>query len=95
MSETMRIRAIRVTTLPQDLAPGPGGTNLRMAPGDELDLDAARARANARYLNGRIRAGDLVDVTAKGDSAAPAPQPAASSPATAKGAEPPKFGGVS
>lgn len=57
-----RVPEGRIVTLPVDLCPGPGVTNMRVVAGGEIDLEVARCTTHTRFLNGRLRAGDLVEL---------------------------------
>lgn len=67
MNETRRFRvgANRVVTLPLAIKPGPGRKNLRFLGGEEFELEVAKCNAEQRYLAGRLRAGDLEELTGK------------------------------
>jgi len=51
-------------TLPQALQAGPGATHVRLAPGETVELDEAACAKESRFIAGRVRAGDLVEITA-------------------------------
>lgn len=57
-------RSPQYLTLPQGLLAGPGATNMRLLPGSIVTLDDAACSRNERFINGRLRAGDLVELDA-------------------------------
>jgi hypothetical protein len=65
MKTTRYFRAAQPLTLPQSLIAGPGATHLQIAPGDVVAFDGERCARELRFVNGRTRAGDLVEITAK------------------------------
>lgn len=60
----MKFKATTHLTLPKALQAGPGGTHVMLNPGDEVELDDKACAAESRFINGRKRAGDLVEVAA-------------------------------
>jgi hypothetical protein len=79
MPRTFRARPDRTLTLPRDLAPGPGASNLRLDPGAIVTVEDDRAQRYQRFLANRVAVGDLEEVdpmTVPAD--APAPKPVAS-----------------
>ena len=75
-------QSVQLLVLPQSVKAGPGATNLRLVPGSIIELDEETCTRNERFLNGRLRAGCLVEVDAAAASAAspspevlPAPDP--------------------
>lgn len=78
-----RVPEGRVIVLPQGLLAGPGATNLRLDPGKTVDLEDDRCQQFGRYINGRLRAGDLVE-----DASAPDPDHASAAPPPAATADP-------
>ncbi len=69
----------RHLTMPADLMVGPGVTTMRLVPGDVFDLDAEVCQAQQRFISGRLRAGDLVELEVKGDRAVVVREPVAPS----------------
>jgi hypothetical protein len=67
-----QVPAGRVVTLPVGLLPGPNATNVRLEPGAVVELELERIAGHDRYVNGRLRAGDLVELK---DGAPPAVVP--------------------
>lgn len=64
MPRFFRVPEGRTLVLPQGVQAGPGATNMRFTGGAVLGpLDDATCTANQRYLNGRLRAGDLEEIT--------------------------------
>jgi hypothetical protein len=63
-----KVAAGRVVIPPRGLLTGPGATHLRFGEGDVLELEAGKVD---RFIRGRVRAGDLVEVKD------PGPPPAA------------------
>ncbi len=61
--ELRYFRATNVLTLPQSLKVGPGATHVRVFAGDVFALEADRCTKESRFVNGRLRAGDFVEVT--------------------------------
>lgn len=81
MSRTFR--ANNLLTLPQGLYPGPGATNMQLEPGAVFTAEDAPATQFSRFLNNRVRMGDLVEIdAAPADTKAPTPVKGA--PADAK-----------
>ena len=72
MSRTFRACEGRTLTLPMSVQPGPGATNMRLHPGAVITLSDETCALNQRFLNGRLRAGDLEELAAP-----PADAPAA------------------
>lgn len=70
-------RSPQFLTLPQGVQAGPGATNLRLEPGSILELDEVTCTRNERFINGRLRAGDLVELDAATAEAARASAPQA------------------
>ncbi len=69
-------RSIYVLTLPQSLQVGPGATHVRVYPGENFALEEAKCTKESRFVNGRLRAGDLVEITAaEYDAATATPTP--------------------
>jgi hypothetical protein len=64
-------------TFPISIKPGPGGEHVRSKPGELHELDGDRCNAEARFIAGRLRAGDLVEMTAAEYAAAINPAPSA------------------
>ena len=56
-------RAATHLTLPRSLKAGPGATDIKLAPGDVVEIDSERCIAEARFIAKRLRFGDLVEVT--------------------------------
>lgn len=54
-------KSINTLTIPSALQVGAGGVHDRAAPGDVLAFDAEKCRKEDRFINGRLRAGDLVE----------------------------------
>lgn len=52
----------RTVMLPQGLYAGPGQTNMRLDPGAVITLEDDNLIRHERYINGRVRAGDLEEV---------------------------------
>jgi hypothetical protein len=81
MSRTFR--ALNHLTLPQGVLAGPGATNMRLDPGSVFTAEDGPAIAHSRFLNNRVRMGDLVELDAKpADAPAPKPVKSISAPAT-------------
>ncbi len=73
-------KSVQLLVLPQSVKAGPGATNIRLSPGSIVELDDDTCTRNERFLNGRLRAGCLVEVdaaTAAAESPAPEVLPAA------------------
>ncbi len=72
----------RVVIPPQGLVAGPGATHLRFEAGETLELPTEKVD---RFVRGRVRAGDLVEVEKasppKAKTSKPTPAPAADKPA--------------
>lgn len=68
--KTRRFKMINPLTFPLDLHAGPGAAYRRAEAGDEVEIDVERAQQFDRFLRGRVRAGDMVELTA---DAAPSP----------------------
>ncbi len=49
-------------TFPLELLPAPGARHHRAEPGHIVELDAERCKAHDRFIRGRVRAGDLVEL---------------------------------
>lgn len=62
MPRRFRAREGRTVTLPQGLYAGPGQTNMRLDPGAIVTLEDDAIQRHERYVNGRVRAGDLEEV---------------------------------
>lgn len=73
-----RFKLINHLTLPLGLQAAPGGVHRRAVPGDVVEIDDDRCREHDRFLRGRVRAGDLVEI-----DVASAAEPARSAPMTA------------
>lgn len=70
MSTTIRRFRVpegRAVVLPVGLQPGPGVTNMRHDAEKVFELDADRCAKHERFLNGRVRAGDLVELDPAGE----------------------------
>lgn len=65
----------RTVIPPRGVVAGPGATNLRYDAGETIELPADKVD---RYIRGRVRAGDLVEV--KQPAPAPEPKPKAPRP---------------
>jgi hypothetical protein len=57
-------RSVNHLTLPSTIHTGAGATHTRLAPGDVIDLCPKKCAAESRFINGRVRGGDLVEVDA-------------------------------
>lgn len=57
-----RFRARNVLVLPQGLYTGPGATNMRLEPDQIVTLTDEAIARHGRFLNNRLRAGDLEEV---------------------------------
>jgi hypothetical protein len=63
MKRAFRVAAGRTVTLPQGLRAGPGRTNMRLEEGALVTLNLAGEAAQfGRFVNGRVTAGDLVEI---------------------------------
>lgn len=49
-------------TVPRSLLPGPGNTHHRPEPGDVIAIPDEACARESRFVNGRVRAGDMVEV---------------------------------
>lgn len=49
-------------TLPLELHPAPGAKHHKAEPGHVIGLDAERCKSHDRFLRGRTRAGDMVEL---------------------------------
>lgn len=65
-------QATQNLVLPQKLQNGPGGTHVRLSPGEVVGIDDAACASESRFINGRLRGGDLVEVAAPEADSAPA-----------------------
>lgn len=64
MPRSFRVPEGRIVVLPQGVQAGPGATNMRLPSGSIVTLEDDTFNKNQRYLNGRVRAGDLVELEA-------------------------------
>lgn len=55
-------RSPQYLVLPQGVQAGPGATNMRLNPGSIITLDDDTCVSHSRFINGRLRAGDLVEL---------------------------------
>ncbi len=62
-------------TLPIELASAPGVNHMRLKPGEVIELDEDRCNTFQRFIAGRVRAGDLVELAAGTPAPAPTPAP--------------------
>jgi hypothetical protein len=85
MSRTFR--AQNYLTLPQGVLPGPGATNMRLEPGAVFTVEDDVATRQSRFLNNRVRMGDLVEIEGP-PAEAPAPKPVKSINAPSGDAKP-------
>jgi hypothetical protein len=73
MTRYFQVPEGRTLVLPQGVQAGPGATNMRFRSGAILVLEDEQLVANQRYINGRLRAGDLAELDdTKGAAAAKA-----------------------
>lgn len=72
-----RVPEGRTLTLPFDLCPGPGLTNVRIETGGEVDLESVRCDQQSHFVNMALRHGDLVEL-----EVGAAPNPDAPKPVT-------------
>lgn len=64
-------------TVPRSLLPGIGNTHERPSPGDVIAVSEEACARESRFVNGRLRAGDMVEVKApEGETSDPAVKPA-------------------
>lgn len=49
-------------TMPRTLRPGLGNTHVRPVPGDTIAIDEFACAKESRFINGRKRAGDMVEI---------------------------------
>lgn len=64
----MKIRRFKLNThltFPIQLMAGPGASYHRAQPGHTVEISSARCAAHERFLRGRIRAGDMVELEAE------------------------------
>lgn len=74
MSRTFLVQPGRTVTLPQGLQAGPGATNMRLPPGAVVTLeDDACEGMHSRFIAGRLRADDWVQIDPKDVPADPTP----------------------
>ncbi len=59
-------------TVPRSLLPGAGNTHKRPAPGEVIAIDDEACARESRFINGRLRAGDMIEVKAPAELDAPA-----------------------
>jgi hypothetical protein len=59
---TRRFKFVRHLTMPLELLAAPGAQYHLGEPGDEVDIDEERCRQFDRFLRGRVRAGDLIEI---------------------------------
>lgn len=59
---TRRFMMLKPLTFPLDLHAGPGAAYRRADAGDEIEIDVVRAQEFDRFLRGRIRGGDMVEL---------------------------------
>lgn len=62
-------------TVPRTLLPGAGNTHVRPTPGDVIAIDDAACARESRFVNGRVRAGDMTEVDESAYRKATAPPP--------------------
>lgn len=55
-------RSPQYLVFPQGVQAGPGATNMRLSPGSIVTLDDDTCVNHSRFINGRLRAGDLVEL---------------------------------
>lgn len=65
MPRTFLTRDGRTVTLPQGLQAGAGATNMRLHPGAVVTLEDDKCVEYSRFINGRLRAEDLVEIDPK------------------------------
>lgn len=78
-----RVPEGRTLTLPFDLCPGPGLTNVRIETGGEVDLEVTRCDRQSHFVNMALRHGDLVELDAAAAPNPDAPKPISVQRATA------------
>lgn len=71
---SFRVCKDRTLTLPQGLKAGPGQTNMRLPAGACVTVDDDACQLHAKFVNGRIRAGDWEEIDPK-NIPADAPEP--------------------
>jgi hypothetical protein len=49
-------------TVPRSLLPGMGNTHVRPTPGDVIAIDEDACARHSRFVNGRMRAGDMTEI---------------------------------
>lgn len=78
MTRTFRACEGRTVTLPASVKAGPGATTMQLKPGCVVTLTEDECVQNARFVAGRLRAGDLEELSAADAEklAAEAPEPA-------------------
>lgn len=64
MTRTFRACEGRTVTLPASVKAGPGATTMRLDPGCVVTLTDGECVQNARFIAGRLRAGDLEEIDA-------------------------------
>lgn len=74
MSRMFRVCEGRTVTLPQGLQAGPGATNVRLEEGAEFELQDAKCIEFGRFIAGRERQGDMIEIKPE-DKRADAPPP--------------------
>ena len=72
---TRRFTAKTHLTVPMGLLAGPGATHLMLEPGTEIEVEDAAATLHGRFLNNRVKLGDLVEIDAAAPSNPDAPAP--------------------
>ena len=50
-------------TVPRSLSPGAGNTHERPVPGDVIACTDESCARESRFVNGRVRAGDMIETT--------------------------------
>ncbi len=64
MTPLRYFKSTNTLTLPASLQVGAGASHVRLMPGEVVAFDSEKCRAESRFINGRVRAGDLVEVGA-------------------------------
>lgn len=74
MPKTYLVQPGRTVTLPQGLRAGPGATNMRLPPGAVVTFEDKQLTSEfQRFIAGRERSGDWVEIDPKDAPAEPTP----------------------
>lgn len=77
MTELRYFKSTQTLTLPAALQVGAGASHVRLTPGEAIAVDAAKCQAESRFIAGRVRSGDFVELSASEYEAAINPAKAA------------------